>query len=390
MIKQSTIFDYMLVRKQIFPESEGESFFLWGARQTGKSTLLKHLHPNALWYDLLLAEVYSRLLSNPSLIRENLMANPDVKVVIVDEIQRIPELLNEIHWLIVNTSTCFILSGSSPRKILRANTNLLGGRAQRYELYPLVSAEIPDFDLLRALNRGLLPRHYLAENAKRMIAAYVGNYLKDEISNEARIRNVGVFARFLEAAAFSNGEMVNYSNIATDCGVSAPTIKEYFQILEDTLIGRFVPVYQKRPKRRVIRSPKFYFFDVGIANHLVKRGNITYKSEAFGHAFEHFVYQELYAHSHYSGLQYDISYWRTASQLEIDFVLGKHQVALEVKATDHISDRHLRGLKAFMEEYDVRQAIVVCTEPMARLHNGILILPYREFLRKLWAGDVIS
>ncbi len=380
----------MLIRKQIFPESEGESFFLWGARQTGKSTLLKYLYPDALWYDLLLAEVYSRLLANPSLIRENLLANPEVKLVIIDEIQRIPELLNEIHWLIVNTSTRFILSGSSPRKIIRANTNLLGGRAQRYELYPLVSAEIPDFDLLRALNHGLLPRHYLAEQYTRMIAAYVGNYLKDEISSEARIRNVGVFARFLEAAAFSNGEMVNYSNIAADCGVSAPTIKEYFQILEDTLIGRFVPVYQKKPKRKVIQSPKFYFMDIGIANFLLKRGKIAYKSEAFGHAFEHFIYQELHAHSHYSGLEYSISYWRTTSQLEIDFVLGEHQVAIEVKTSDNIYDRHLRGLKAFKEEYAVQQSIVVCTEPLARLHQGILILPYREFLEKLWAGEIIT
>lgn len=380
----------MLKRIQIFPESNGESLFLWGARQTGKSTLLKNIFPEALWFDLLLADVYERLLRNPVLLRETILANPEIKTVVVDEIQRIPELLNEIHWLIVNTKTHFILSGSSPRRIIRSQTNLLGGRALRYELYPLVSAEIPDFDLLKALNNGLLPRHYLAEQPKRMLAAYIGNYLKDEIVSEAKIRNVAVFAQFLEAAAFSNGEMVNYTNIAADCGVSAPTIKEYFQILIDTLIGRFVPVYQKKPKRRVIQAPKFYYFDVGIVNHLLKRGKIVDKSEAFGHVFEHFIYQELYAHSHYSGLDYPISYWRTTSQLEIDFVLGEHQVAIEVKASDRISNKHLRGLKAFMEEYKVEKAIVICTEPLPRLHHHIDILPWEVFLQRLWSGQLIS
>ncbi|MDD3771903.1 MAG: DUF4143 domain-containing protein [Weeksellaceae bacterium] len=380
----------MFNRRQNFPDADNESLFFWGARQTGKSTLLKELFPKTLWFDLLLADVYERLMRNPILLRETILANTGIKTVVIDEIQRIPELLNEIHWLITNTQTRFIMSGSSPRKIIRSQTNLLGGRALRYELYPLVSAEIPDFDLLRALNHGLLPRHYLVSNPKRLLSAYIGNYLKDEIVSEAKIRNVNVFAQFLEAAAFSNGEMVNYTNIAADCGVSAPTIKEYFQILQDTLIGRFVPVYQKKPKRRVIQAPKFYFFDVGIVNHLLKRSKVEYKSEAFGNAFEHFIYQELSAHSHYSGLDYTISYWRTASQLEIDFVLGDHQIALEIKASDRISDKHLRGLKAFMEEYEVEQAIVVCTEPLERLHNGIRIMPWQVFLEKLWKGVIIS
>jgi uncharacterized protein len=380
----------MYRRLQKLTGSETESLFLWGARQTGKSTLLKALFPNALWFDLLLADVYERLMRNPTLLRETVLASPETKTVIIDEIQRIPELLNEIHWLITNTATKFIMSGSSPRKILRSQTNLLGGRALRYELYPFVSSEIPDFDLLRALNHGLLPRHYLSAQPKRLLAAYVGNYLKDEIVSEAKIRNVNVFAQFLEAAAFSHGEIVNYSNIATDCGVSAPTIKEYFQILEDTLIGRFVPVYQKKPKRRVIQAPKFYFFDTGIVNHLLKRSKIEYKSETFGNAFENFIYQELYAHSHYSGLDYQISYWRTASQLEIDFVLGNHQVAIEVKSSDKISERHMRGLYAFKEEYKVKHAVVVCTEQLARLHNDIEILPWQIFLRKLWKGELTN
>lgn len=380
----------MFERKQLFVDSENESLFLWGARQTGKSTLLKRRYPDALWFDLLLADVYQRLVNNPTLIRETVLANPDKSTVIIDEIQRIPELLNEIHWLITNTNTQFIMSGSSARKIIRSGSNLLGGRALRYELFPLVSQEIPDFDLIRALNHGLLPRHYLATNPRKMISAYVGNYLRDEIIGEAKIRNATVFSHFLEVAAFSNGEIVNYTNIASECGVSSPTIKEYFQILQDTLVGRFVPAYQKKPKRRVITAPKFYFFDVGIVNFLLKRKSIDVGTELFGNAFEHFIYHEIYSHSNYSGLDYEISYWRTASQLEIDFVLGKNEVAIEVKSSDNVTNRHLRGLKAFMEEYTVKHAIVICNEKLPRKQGDIWILPWQVFLEKLWAGELIN
>lgn len=376
-------------RNQLFPDNDGQSIFFWGPRQTGKSTLLKAIYTDALWFDLLLSDVYKRLLTSPEYLRETILAQNSMTVVI-DEIQRIPVLLNEVHWLIANHSIQFILSGSSPRKIIRSGENLLGGRALRYELFPLTSREIPNFDLLKALNNGLLPRHYLSDNPRKLLASYIGNYLQDEIVAEAKIRNVDVFSRFLEAAAFSNGEMVNYSNIATDCGVSSPTIKEYFQILEDTLIGRFIPVYQKNPKRRIIKSPKFYFFDIGVTNHLLKRGRIEYGTELFGNAFESFIYQELTAHSHYSGLDYKISYWRTASQLEVDFILGTHEVAIEVKSSNKISSQHLKGLKAFMEEYSVKKAIVVCTEPLPRLYGDIEILPYNVFLKRLWEGEIIG
>lgn len=380
----------MFDRKQLFEDAGSESLFLWGARQTGKSTLLKQLYPDAVWFDLLLADTYERLQRNPTLIREIVLADKKIKRVVIDEIQRIPELLNEIQWLMTNHKTQFIMSGSSARKIVRSNANLLGGRALRYELLPLISQEIPDFNVMKALNNGLLPRHYLTENPKKMLSAYVGNYLRDEIVNEAKIRNVHVFSQFLEAAAFSNGEMVNYSNIAADCGVSAPTIKEYFQILQDTLIGRFVPAYQKKPKRRVITAPKFYFFDIGIVNHLLKRGKIEAGSEIFGHAFEHYIYHEIYAHSHYSGLDYPISYWRTASQIEIDFVLGNNEVAIEIKSAAKINERHLKGLISFSEEYKVKHSILVCNEPLPRKHKNILILPWKIFLEKLWAGELIS
>jgi uncharacterized protein len=378
----------MYKRKQVFEENE--SFFLWGARQTGKSTLLKALYPESLWFDLLLTDVFERLHRFPSQLREIITASQPKSPVVIDEIQKIPALLDEIHWLIENQNVRFVLSGSSPRKIIRAQANLLGGRALRYELFPLVSDEIPEFDLIRALNNGLLPRHYLSENPKNRISAYIGNYLKEEIMAEARIRNISSFSRFLEVAAFSNGEIVNYTNIASECGISSPTVKEYFQILEDTLTGRFLPSFQKRPKRRVILAPKFYFFDVGIVNYLLKRGRIEKGSEAFGNAFEHFIYQEIYAHSRYSGIQYPIYYWRTASQIETDFVLGDHEVVIEVKSTENAILRHTKGLQRFIEEYPVKHQILVTNDLFPRQMGSVLVLPWKIFLQKLWSGEIIK
>ena len=379
----------MYNRKQIFEGSGSESIFFWGARQTGKSTLLKEQFPNALWFDLLLSSDYKRLLENNGLIREMIFANESIKTVVIDEIQRLPELLNEIHWLIVNKGTRFILSGSSPRKILRSGANLLGGRVLRYELYPLISVEIPNFDLLKAINNGLLPKHYDSANAQKMLSAYIGSYLKDEIAAEAKLRNIEVFNRFLQIAALTNGEIVNYTNIAAESGVSVPTIKGYFQILEETLLGRYLPSYQKKPKRRVVAAPKFYFFDIGIVNSLLKRGKIEFGTELFGKAFEHFIYQEIYAHSRYSGLEYEMSYWRTSSGFEVDFILGENEVAIEVKSTSEVQNRHLKGLKAFAEEYSAKKLIVVSNDPYPRKVENILILPCNIFLEKLWNGEII-
>jgi predicted AAA+ superfamily ATPase len=184
--------------------------------------------------------------------------------------------------------------------------------------------------------------------------------------------------------------MVNYSNIASDCGISSPTVKEYFQILEDTLTGRFLPSFQKKPKRRVIMAPKFYYFDVGIANYLLKRGKIEMGSETFGKVFEHFIYQEIYAHSNYSGLEYPISYWRTTSNIEIDFVLGNPEVAIEVKSTSNVNSRHLKGLMSFAEEYKVKKLLLVSNDPFPRQVGNILILPWKIFLEKLWSNEIIS
>jgi len=379
----------MYRRLQKFSGSGRESCFLWGPRQTGKSTLLKQVFPKARYYDLLLTREFERLTRNPSLLHEELVDADNKEPVIIDEVQLVPPLLNEIQWLIVNKGIQFILCGSSARKIRRSRGNLLGGRAMRYQLYPLVSSEIPDLDLAKALQSGLLPRHYSAENPMALLQSYVGEYLKEEIIAEGFSRNIPAFSRFLEAAAFSNGEILNYTNIASDCGVSAFTVKEYFHILTDTLLGSYVESFRKKPKRRVIHAPRFYFFDLGIPNFLLKRRNIEQGNEIFGKVFEHFIFQEVSAHSHYSGLEYPVKYWRTASQLEVDFILGDHEAALEIKGVPEVQPRHLGGLKAFMEEYKVKRAIVVSLDPRPRKAGDIEILPWKIFLEKLWSGEII-
>ncbi len=380
----------MYQRLQNFTGLGAESCFFWGPRQSGKSTLLKYHFPRSPYYDLLLSDEFERLNRRPALLREELLAHPSNEPVIIDEVQKIPHLLDEIQWLIVNKKIQFILCGSSARKLKRGSGNLLGGRALRYELFPLVSQEIPSFDLLRALNHGLLPRHYEHSDPERLLRAYIGDYLKEEIAAEALTRNMPTFAKFLETAAFSNGEIVNYTNIARECGISSPTVKDYFQILVDTLIARFVPSFQKKLKRRVVHAPKFYFFDIGLANALLRRGAITAGSELFGHAFEQFIFQEITAHSHYSGLEYPISYWRTASGFEVDFILGDRDVSLEIKGVPEIYTHHLKGVRTFQEEYKPKKSIVVSLDKNPRIVNGIQILPWDSFLRELWSGSIIS
>ncbi|MCB0660531.1 MAG: ATP-binding protein [Saprospiraceae bacterium] len=379
----------MYVRKINLEKYNGLSCFLWGARQTGKSTFLRKNYSESLYIDLLLSQEFRRYLDNPEQFRQRCIANHHNRPIIIDEIQKLPELLNEIHWMIENEGIRFIMSGSSPRKILRKNLNLLGGRAIRSELYPLTFSEIPDFDIIKAFNNGLLPRMYDSSHATVLLDAYIGSYLEDEIIAETKIRNVEVFSRFLTKAAFANGEFLNFTNIAQDCGVASSTIKEYYNILEETMIGSFVPSFQKRPKRRVVLSPKFYFFDVGVANHLLKRKNIEWGTTDVGHSFEHFIYMELRAYAQYSGKKFPINYWHTTSQLEVDFVLGDHECAIEVKATDNVQNKHFKGLLAFSEEYNNVKKMIVSNDPFVRKYNDIMIYPWKDFLEKLWSHEII-
>jgi uncharacterized protein len=380
----------MYTRFLTLEDAKYDTVFLWGARQSGKSTLLKILFPECRYYDLLKGEQFERLNRRPELMREELMICEDNELIIIDEVQKVPQLLDEVHWLITNRNLRFILCGSSARKIKRSGANLLGGRAIRNVLFPLVSAEIPDFNLDMAINNGMLPRHYQVKNPAKRLQAYIGDYLQEEIRAEALTRNLSVFGRFLEIAAISCGEMLNFNNIASECGVSAPTIKEYFSILEDTLIGYMIPSYKKVIKRRLIQAPRFYYFDVGITNHLLNRKELKRGSPEYGKAFEQFIMQELYAYCIYHGRRPGLSYWRTASGYEVDAVLGDAQVAIEIKSAREIHSHHIKGLKALGEDHPESRRIVVSNEPNRRSMGDIEIFPISEFLRKLWSGDVFA
>ncbi|MBR4714260.1 MAG: ATP-binding protein [Paludibacteraceae bacterium] len=384
----------MIERILKIEDVQTDSVFLWGARQTGKSTLLVNLFPDATYIDLLRLDTFERLRRNPSLLREDLQSKQPGDIVIIDEVQKLPDLLNEVQWLIVRKDIHFILSGSSARKLKRYGTNLLGGRALRCRLLPLVSAEIPDFNLIKACNNGMLPRHYLTENATKRLQAYVGDYLQQEIMAEALSRNLSSFTRFLEVAALSDGEMVNYNNIASDCGVSAVTVKEYFSILEETLVGFMLPAYTKVRQRRVIKAPKFYYFDVGIVNYLTHRGNLLPGSADFGHAFEHFIVQELVAYVDYRQKHVVLSYWRTASGIEVDVVVSDEYssdilFAIEIKSSEEIQNRHLKGLRSFRDEYPDTKLIVVGLDKISRAtEDGISVLYATDFLKALWDGEL--
>ena len=378
----------MFSRKINLQDAENESIFLWGARQTGKSTLLQLLFPNTRYIDLLKSDEFERYNRRASLLREELSLLQENELIIIDEIQKIPELLDEVQWLMTNKNHRFILSGSSARKLRRSGVNLLGGRAIRKHLYPFVSAEIPDFDLIKACNNGMMPRHYLVDDAGKRIHAYVGDYLQQEIKAEALTRNLKTFSRFMEIAALSNGEVVNYNNIASECGVSAPTVKEYFSILEETLIGYTIPAFTKNVKRRVIQSPKFYYFDVGIVNFLLRRRSLLPGSAEFGHAFEHLIMQELIAYIGYSESQHSLSYWRTTSGYEVDAVIGNANVAIEIKSTEEVHSHHTRGLKAFSEEFPNSRLIIVSMDKYPRRMNEIDIIPAQHFLKMLWNGEL--
>lgn len=324
-------------------------------------------------------------------MREELEAlSEKPKIVVIDEIQKVPALLDEVHHLIEEKGIRFALCGSSARKVRRGHANLLGGRAIRYELQGFVSKELSnDFDLLRILNHGTLPKIYFSSHPKILQQSYIENYLKEEIAAEGLIRDLPPFANFLHIASFSDSEIVNYSNIASECGVSSPTVKEYFQILEDTMLASFLPAFTKRPKRRTIQSPKFYYFDVGIVNHLAKRGKIELGSELFGKALEAWIYHELNAHRVYHLKEYDLSYWRLSSGIEVDFIVGNAEIAIEVKSTQNPREEYLKGLRQFKIEYpEVKNLVLVCmVDKPRKTSDGILILPIDEFCRRLWSHE---
>jgi predicted AAA+ superfamily ATPase len=362
-----------------------KSFFLFGPRGTGKTTLIRNTLADAFLIDLLEIRTYREYLKNPSIIAEQKLK----PIVVIDEVQKLPEILDEVHRLIETQRLTFLLTGSSARKLKRGGANLLAGRAWWAELFPLTSREIPDFDLITYLNRGGLPAINPSDDYVEELRAYAALYLKEEIQNEALTRKITHFSEFLDLMALSNGQEISYQSIAGDCGVSANSVKNYIQILEDTLVAFQLQAFTKTRKRKAISRAKLYFFDIGVTNSLARRGAILIGSELFGKAFEHFILLEVRAFLSYARKTEQMYYWRSTSQFEVDLILG-NRLAIEIKGATYIHDKHLKGLRALKEEGTVQYfAVVACEQHERVTRDDITIFPWQRFLEKLWNGEII-
>lgn len=368
----------------IYPPKD-KSFFLFGPRGTGKTTWVKAAFPDAVFIDLLESEVYNDLLANPQRLERFIPENFKQEIVI-DEVQRIPELLNEVHRLIEKKRYRFVLTGSSARKLRKRGVNLLAGRALTQPFHPLTAVELgKDFNLGHSLRFGQLPSVYREEDPKAYLESYVESYLREEVQQEGLTRNLGAFSRFLEAASFSQGSVLSISSVARDCGVERKVVENYFSILEDLLIGCRLPVFTKKAKRRMRAHHKFYFFDVGIYRTLRPSGPLDTPEETEGAAFETLVFQELRAINECLKLDYDLYYWHTANQVEVDFVLygPRGLKAFEVKRTGRISEGMLRGLRIFQKDYPLAKSYFIYSGTRRFYEKNITILPIQEALLKL-------
>jgi hypothetical protein len=364
---------------------EKNSFFLFGPRGTGKSTLVRGLKA-ALYYDLLEPGTFLRLLERPTLLEEELAHAPSGQVVILDEIQKLPGLLDSVQRLIENQKLKFILTGSSARKLKRqSDSNLLGGRVWQAHLYPLTYREINDFDLTRYLNRGGIPKVYQSKYFLEDLRAYVGIYLKEEVLAESLVRKLDQFSRFLEVTALQSGEELSLEGIASDSQVKAKTVGNYIEILEDTLIGFRLQSFWKTKKRKAISRSKFYLFDLGVTNYLARRRDLLPGSELFGKAFEQFIVLEVRAYISYLRKDLELFYWRSVHHQEVDLIV-QDLLAIEIKATTAVQEKHLNGLKALQEEELIQSYIVVSQDPKMRKLDGFTVYPWQEFLNLLWGG----
>ena len=360
-----------------------KSHFLLGPRQTGKTTLIRQSLPGTPVYDLLESATWLSLSQNPGRLAEELPSK--TRAVVIDEIQRLPQLLNEVHRLIEERRIHFLLTGSSARALRRGGVNLLGGRARTRFLHPLTWLELgPRFDLERAVTYGTLPSIWFSDDPRADLAAYAGAYLQQEVVFEGAARNLPAFSRFLRVAALGNGQIINFTSVASDAQVPRTTIYEYFEVLKDTLVLFEVPAWRRSVKRKPLVSSKFYFFDIGVANVLAGRRPDPGTPE-FGTAFEAWLLHEMRTYCDYRAPQ-DLSFWRTASGYEVDFILGDH-TAIEVKGKSNVPARDLKALRALAEEAKLRRTLCVSLEPRPRVVDGVEILPYATFIEALWAGE---
>ena len=373
---------------QLVPLLAKKSFFLFGPRATGKTTLVRQqLAEKAFIIDLLDSRYFLRLSSAPHEL-ESLIAARPADIFVIDEIQRIPELLNEIHRLIETRNLTFLLTGSSARKLRRGRANLLAGRVWNAGMFPLIYHEIPDFDLSRYLRYGGLPAVYLSAYPEEELDAYVNTYLKEEILAEGLIRRLPPFSRFLKTIALANSEMINFTKLANDCQVPPSTVTEYVGLLEDTLVGFLLPAWTESKKRKAIKTGKFYFFDPGITHMLAGTEALDRNSNLYGKSFEQFICMELRAYLSYRRKKLPLTYWRSKSGHEVDFLIGT-RTAIEVKASRKISRNDLKGLNYLKEEGVFQNLILVSQDPVSTLTDSILTVPWQKFLSDLWKDKFV-
>jgi len=373
---------------QLAPLLVMKSFFLFGPRATGKTTLIRQqLAETATIIDLLDSRYYLRLSSAPHELESIIAATP-ADIIVIDEIQRIPELLNEIHRLIESQNLTFLLTGSSARKLRRGKANLLAGRVWTARMFPLIYREITDFNLERYLQYGGLPAVYLSEHPEEELDAYVNTYLKEEILAEGLIRRLPPFSRFLKTIALANGEMINFTKLANDCQVPPSTVTEYVGLLEDTLVGFLLPAWTESKKRKAIKTGKFYFFDPGITHMLAGTESLDRNSNLYGKSFEQFICMELRAYLNYRRKKLPLTYWRSKSGHEVDFLIGA-RTAIEVKASRKISKNDLKGLNYLKEEGVFQNLILVSQDPVSTLTDSILTVPWHKFLSDLWKDKFV-
>lgn len=369
----------------ISQELEEKSVLLLGPRQTGKSSLIRNELSADVVYNLLRADTFQQISARPSLIRESLKGSD--RVVVIDEIQKLPSLMDEVHYMIEEHRLRFLLTGSSARKLRRSYTSLMAGRVRTRNLYPLSSIEIPNFSLERALAVGTLPAIYLSTNPWEDLSDYVGTYLKEEIQAEAISRKIENFSRFLVTAAISNAKVINFESISRDAQVPPRTIREYYAILEDTLVGTMLPVFATKVKRKSISRGKFYFFDIGVVHSLTRLRETPMHAGDIGDAFEHFIFRELQTYLSYRKVDRPLAFWRSTCHKEVDFVIGD-DIAIEVKYSTLVNEKHIVGLNCLAEATRLRRKILVSRDNQKRQIGDVEIYPYQEFLQELWNGQI--
>jgi predicted AAA+ superfamily ATPase len=367
------------------PLNGNSSIFLFGPRGTGKTSWLKINLQDYIYLDLLDYSIYSSLVANPNRLDAMIPKDYD-KWVIIDEVQRVPELLNEVHRLIEGRKIKFILTGSSARSLRKKGVNLLAGRALKYHMHPLVIQEVGEsFKMENALTYGLLPKIFSEDNPKKYLESYVQTYLKEEIQQEGLARNIGSFNRFLEVASFSQGSVINFSEIAREVMVSRFTVADYFQILEDMLIAIRIDVFSKRAKRKIVAHQKFYFFDAGVYRILKPTNPLDTMEEGDGAALETLFLQSLRAINDYFDLGYNIYFWRTSTGVEVDFILygpkGFH--AFEIKRSKQTSTKSFGGLKAFGQDYPEAKLHLLFFGTHTEYHGEITAIPFEQALKDL-------